>query len=435
MGVSASYEEAMGAVLGSLLIDPGPVSGIVFDRLRPEDFREEYRTVFEACRGLWLEGRAIDPVAVIHAAGSAYDGDVRRWMRQTPTAANVDAYCRIVREESGLDRLRSLGAGLIGAADLKEARSLIAEAEGTIMERPDVRAWSVPELLAEFISRDPKKPAGYLKWGIRQLDAILTAEPGDFIILGADSSVGKTALACQMAWAMAGAGRRVGFFSLETSARKLTDRIVARTARVKMHDIKHATLSPEDFREVGHLGTAVQTLPLWIIEAAGMNVADLRAVTVSKRYEVIFIDYLQLLQAEGRERWEIVTNISMQLHTLAQTLGVAVVALSQITAADKSKKARQQPTKDDLRESKQLKQDADLILMLALSDPEDNDSLRWLSVAKNKDGPLGQVCLRFDPEHMEFTPTDSRAWRRPAGQKKEDPGFVPVEDPQEVLPF
>lgn len=435
MGVSASYEEAMGAVLGSVLIDPGPVAGIVFDALRPEDFREEYRTVFEACRGLWLEGMAIDPVAVIHAAGSAYDGDVRRWMQMTPTAANVDAYCRIVREESGLDRLRSLGAGLIGAADLKEARQLIADAEGVIVDRPGVQAWSVAELLTEFVTRDPKKAPAYLKWGIRQLDEILTAEPGDFVILGADSSVGKTALACQMAWAMAGAGRRVGFFSLETNARKLTDRIVAQRARVNMAAIKHRTMTPEDYQEVGRLGQAAGKLPLRIVEAAGMTVPDLRAVTVSERFEVIFVDYLQLLQAEGRERWEIVTNISLQLHTLAQTLGVAVVALSQITAADKSKKARQQPTKDDLRESKQLKQDADLILMLALSDPEDNESLRWLSVAKNKDGPLGQVCLRFDPAHMDFTPTDSRAWKRPAGQKKDDPGFVPMEGLQEVLPF
>ena len=434
MGLIGAYEEAQAAVIGSVLIDPEPTMGLVMDALRPEDFREEYRAVFEAIRRLWLAGRAIDPVAAAHEAGGGYAARIREWMALTPTAANVASYCRIVREESVLDRLRTVGMRLGGAADLTEARAVLREAEPAMVERPGIRVWSVADLLAEFMARDPKKQPAYLHWGIRQLDEILTAEPGDFIILGADSSVGKTALACQIAWNMAGRGRRVGFFSLETAARKLTDRLVAQRARVAMDAIKHRTLTPEDYQEVGHLGAAAMTLPLSVIEAAGWSVADLRAVTVARRFEVIFVDYLQLLQAPGRERWEIVTNISMELHTLAQTLGVAVVALSQITAADKSKKARTAPTKDDLRESRQLKQDADLILMLSLADPDDNESVRWLTVAKNKDGPQGRVCLKFDPAHMDFTPTDSRAWQRPAGQSRKDPGFTEVTG-QEALPF
>ena len=96
----------------------------------------------------------------------------------------------------------------------------------------------IPELLADFLRRmEDKTPPNYLRWGIRQLDEVLTAEPGDFIVLGADSSVGKTALAVQLAWNMASRGRRVGFFSLEASARKLADRVVAQRARVELSRI------------------------------------------------------------------------------------------------------------------------------------------------------------------------------------------------------
>lgn len=306
-----------------------------------------------------------------------------------------------------------------------------------MLDRPGIKTQQIGELLADFLRRmEDKTPPNYLRWGIRQLDEVLTAEPGDFIVLGADSSVGKTALAVQLAWNMASRGRRVGFFSLETSARKLADRVVAQRARVELSKIKHKELTEHDFGDVAAVGGATSRMCFGITEAAGFGVADLRAVTLANRYDVIFIDYVQLLRAEGRERWEIVTRISMELHTMAQQLGVAVIALSQLTPPDKTKGARRAPSRDDLRESRQLKQDADVILLMSLDDPEENDGLRWLAVAKNKDGPLGRICLKFDAAHMEFTATDSRAWHRRAEPKPYEPKLTPVDDNvQEVFPL
>ena len=433
MEISDGYREAQRAVVGSLLIDPEHTLGLVMDRLRPEQFRDEWRTLFAAVRSQWLDQRPVDPVTVIQAAGEGYGKLVREAMELTPTAANVAAYADVVRDEDALDRLRGVGMALAGAADVPDARKILEAAGPLIADRPGIRVWSAQELLQDFYQRmgEERKP-DYLPWGIRALDEQLTAEPGDFIILGADSSVGKTALAVQVAWHMAARGRRVGFFSLETSARKLADRLVAQRARVAMEDIKKRTMAVKDFQEVAALGDAAAKVPFAVIPCAGASVEDLRALTVANRFEVIFVDYVQLLQAPGRERWEIVTNISMQLHTLAQSLGVAVVALSQITAQSKS--GKRAPDKDDLRESKQLKQDADLILLMSLEDPDDNESLRWLKVVKNKDGPLLSVCLKLDAAHMDFTATDSRAigeWRRkksrpatfrdlPDGDKKDE---------------
>ena len=411
---SEIYEASQQAVIGALLIDPENTVGPVMQAVGAGDFEGEYRTAFEAIRGIWSEGARVDPVVVLERMGDGYKSFLRECMTATPTTANTAAHCEVVRSQSALRALRGVGVQLAGAVDAEDARRILEGAQALLAERRGLRGRPVWQLMADFVQwlQDPAPP-DYLPWGLKQLDETMTAERGDFIVLGADSSVGKTALAVQLAWAQAAKGKRVGFFSLETNSLKLTRRLVAQRARVPMSAIKAKSVSDGQLADILALGAAANKVPLMIYDAAGTGVDELRAAAVADRLDVAYVDYVQLLQAPGRERWEIVTAISMALHTMAQQLGVAVVGLSQITAQDK--KSRGKPSKDDLRESKQLKQDADLILMLSLADPEDNESLRWLRVEKNKDGPLGSVCLKFDPEHMDFTATDSRAlgaWRR-----------------------
>jgi len=411
------YEEAQQAVIGSLLIDPESVAGPVMQLLSAEDFNGAFKNAFREIRKLWANGEPIDIVIVLSHLGDGYAKWLREVMRLTPTAANAEAYAQVVKDQAALLRFREMGVRLAGAPDMDAARAILTDAEALLSRRNGLRGRPVWELMAQFVQwLDDPTPPVYLPWGIRQLEETLTAEAGDFVVLGADSSVGKTALAVQLAWDQAAKGKRVGFFSLETNAMKLTRRLVAQRARVPMSALKVKSLSREQVGDVVALGNASGKVPLYIYDAAGCGVDDLRAAIVSDRLEVAYVDYVQLLSAPGRERWEIVTAISMALHTMAQRLGVTVVGLSQITA--ENKKDRLKPGKDDLRESKQLKQDADLILMLSLADPEDADSLRWLRIEKNKDGPLSSVCLRFDPEHMDFSATDSRAFDHWRARKK-----------------
>lgn len=430
------YYTSQAAVIGALLIDPERVIGPVMRSVSPEDFAGEYRTAFEAIREIWSEGLRVDPVVVLERLGNGYGKFLRDCMRATPTTANTGAHCEVVRSQAALMELRHIGLQLAGAVDETEARRVLGDAQKFLARRQGLRGHPISELMAEFVGwLQSPEPLAYLPWGIRQMDETLTAEAGDFVVLGADSSVGKTALAVQLAWAQASKGKRVGFFSLETNALKLTRRLVAQRARVPMSAIKTRQVSDEQLRDIVALGSASNKVPLIIYDAAGVSVDELRAAAVADRLDVVYVDYVQLLSAPGRERWEIVTAISMALHTMAQRLGVTVVGLSQITS-ESGKKAKAKPGKDDLRESKQLKQDADLILMLSLSDPDDNASLRWMRIDKNKDGPLGSVCLRFDPEHMDFTATDSRAldeWRR----KKTKPSkFTDLPDGgQEEIPW
>lgn len=428
------------AVIGCMVTDP-ELSGQILETVREEDFEDAaLRSLFTAARGVFLSGRPTDPVLVLDAAGKAYEPRIREAIQNTPTTAFWRQYVHSLREAGALRRLNAAGLRVATAGSAGEAREALAEAEGLVTDRPDLRITGVGEAMEDFRQRmaDRRRPA-YLPWPWPSLTKKLRAEPGDLIILGADSSVGKTALALQMAWTIGASGRRVGFFSLETSARKLADRIAAQQAGVSMENIKEHRLEGEEPVWAEQTARAASLVRLDLIEAAGYSVADVRSVTLSRRYEVIFCDYVQLLTAPGKDRWEIVTSVSMDLHRLAQELGVAVIGLSQITAVDR--KAKKAPDKDSLRESRQLKQDADVIMMLRLDDPEDTASLRWLDVAKNKDGPLSQLCLAFDARFLTFRPVDSRDWqiRRQTREMEAGP-FKPAKDKtpfeeQEALPL
>lgn len=431
----AAYNKAQQAVIGSLLIDPEHTLGPVMDALGEGAFDGEWRTLFAAIRTLWLRQEPVDPVTVLSEAGPAYDKLIRDVMRLTPTAANVMAYARVVRDSARLLSLHDCGAQLLSATDEAEARQVLSRAEELLSERQEQRIFTLQDLFADFYKRmDGPKPV-YLPWGIKALDEKLTAELGDMIVLGADSSVGKTALALQFAWNMAARSYRVGFFSLETKSSKLANRIIAQRVRLPSEKIKRADYAEEDYKAVLELARGAGKMQLDIVQASGFTAEEIRAVTVARRYQVIFIDYLQLVQGRGDSRPEIVTDVSIALHTMAQDLGVTVVALSQITPADKTKKARQRPGKEDLRESRQIIHDADIILMMSLANAEDPGGNRWLNAAKNKEGELPSVCLSFDAPHMWFQATDSRALDAYCAKKRAAKFTELPDNGQEEIPW
>lgn len=199
-------------------------------------------------------------------------------------------------------------------------------------------------------------------------------------------------------------GKKVGFFSLETDHDDAVDRMSANAADIPLGNIKHKRLDSfaigrivDEFKKNGELS-------LELIEAAGCTVEEIRATTLMRRYDVIFIDYVQLITAsKGDGSSEQVRQISIDLHTLSQQLGVTVIGLSQVTPPEKDKKGNRRPLrKEDLRESKQLGNDAEAVLLLDLTDLNDYSSPRVLIVDKNKDGPPGRMLLRFDARRMRF---------------------------------
>ena len=413
-----AWKRAQESVIGALLIDPDYSAGLIFQSAKPSHFGEtELRHVFEAARELWNENRQLDAVTILDRAGSEYEQLLRDCMINTPTARNLPAWLEICQDSARLTAMQAEALAIVNA-DRADDAAAAWERMGTMLQDADQgEDLSLGELIGDYCDRmQDKRPVRYLNWGIESLDRDLYVSGGQFGVIAADSSVGKTALALQFAYHMAADGHRVGFFSLETPKENLEDRLLAQyqVAGIPLPSTKRKKLTDEDLRAAGEAGMRSDQIYLRILRNYE-TMERIRAKTIQRRFDVIFIDYVQLIDAPGTERWNVVTGISMGLHRMAQQLGITVVGLSQITPAAKG--AKQAPTKDDLRESRQLKQDADVIMILSPSnDEEDPENTRILDVAKNKDGRCGKIKLRFEPQYMTFTELITLSGLRAEGQ-------------------
>ena len=399
------------AVLGSLLIEPELI-GQVMTQIRAEDFtNERCRLIYQAITGAFLEGQAVDAAIVCGRLGG-FDHvgqELLTIMEQTPTAANVWEYVKLLKDQAMLSRLRDIGTRLEQTMSLEDALELVAQANGATSARPGVSRMSARELVTNFMDRHGEgKHPDYYTWSISRLDKGLYTEQGDFVILGGYPSAGKTALALRFAWHMA-ATRRVAFYSLETRPEKLADRSMATLAKVDMGAIKRSALSQEDWQRVATTSKEVADFHFDVIRAGGMTVQDVRADALAHRYQVIFVDYLQLISTpKAFTRTDAVTEISIGLHQLAQDCDITVVALSQLRRPEKTKNgSTAAPDMSSLRESGQLEQDADTIMLLYRENTDDAASRRVVRVAKNKEGTIGKIFLDFDGATQTFTESDT----------------------------
>ncbi len=393
---TVTYEQA---ILGSILVD-SQCLGQVLAEVKPQHFATPaYRSLFLVCQNLFLEGTPVDPVTVLHAGGGAYDRDLLvQLMEVTPTAANVLHHCKALREACTLNRLADLGDKLADeAGTMDQAREVAAKINGLLVEQQAVSVSSATDTAKNFLERhapDAKRPE-YLPLGFAPLEKAIRASLGDFIILGGFPSAGKTLMCLQMALALA-QKYRVGLFSFETSREKLADRLVAHLARLPLGKIQDNDLNQADWEAVAAATTQLSNLQLEIVSAAGMGFTDVEALALSRRYQVVIIDYLQLMQSTEKDRYSAVTKISMQVHTMCQRHKIACLGLSQLSRPEKQKGKPVPPDMSSLRESGQLEQDADAVILLYTADPKNNKSNRVVKVGKNKDGERIVFELEFD---------------------------------------
>ncbi|WP_251447111.1 replicative DNA helicase [Vermiculatibacterium agrestimuris] len=393
------------SVIGSMLIDERCIGPTLAD-LRPEDFiSDSYRKLYLAIRRLFVSGQAVDPVTVLaemekDTSAQWYDV-IHQCVELTPTAANVAEYTRLLREQARISRINDLGHEILEVRNQEDAQTVIGKLNAQLVERSGVKVTTMEEGLSRFIERHREKPV-YLPWGLPDLDSSLYVGSGKFVVIGGYASDGKTALALSSAWTMS-EKYRVGFYSLETDDGTLFDRLMARVALIEMGRIKKGELTQEDYDTIAQASGKVASHNLELIMAAGMSVEDIFAHAQSRRYNVIYIDYIQLIPGNrSRGRTEEVTGISIGLHTSAQRTGITVVGLSQLTRPEKEGKSRVAPSMSSLRESGQLEQDADVVLLLYRETPEDPKSRRVLKVAKNKEGEIGLFYLMFDGATQTF---------------------------------
>lgn len=415
-------------ILGILIQEPKKL-GAAGALISEEDFTEERRRIYETLRRLFLEGSPIDALILTQAlGGDKGDGTLQQYLEglaaQSCDPGKLSGYCVQLHDATRLEMAHRAATELIYAEDIDDLAPAMEKLNALLISGQRMQVTRAADAAMRFLDRMNAKAPDYLDWGLPSLTALSFTEPGDFIALGGYPSAGKTALAAQIALHISKT-RRVGFFSLETGETKLTDRMVANLSGVPLGRIKHREFGKSDWVAMSDAARGLFARRLDIVDAAGATVADIQARSLAERYQVIFVDYLQLVQAAGSSRYEKVTEISMQLHTMARTHKITVVALAQLQRPEKTKDGKlTPPSMSSFKESGQIEQDADLGLILYPEDPNDYKSRRKLKIAKNKEDRHDVMTLDFDGPTQRFSEAVEDYVPRPKEKKsKKKPSY------------
>lgn len=438
--MNRNIQEIEYTVLGTALRRPETVGEIVAAVTEADFAYQSTAGLYETIRALHLRGVPIDRVTVLHETGPDFEAVVEE--AEKHHTDNIGYYCEMLHECSRLGAIQGLAMELYGADTLSQADPILDKLNRTMVSRQRLEVLTAREAARQFLEAmtSGKRPE-YLPWGLKGLDDLLLCELGDFVLLGGYASSGKTLLSLQFAaiWAQK---YRVGYFSLESSNRKLTERMICHLGQVPLRAIKTRDLRPDDAVRLTKAAKILNGLQIDFISASGMSVRDIQAKALSERYQIIVVDYLQIATEASRSRYEEVTAVSIGLHKLAQTHGIMVFALAQLSRPEKVKGKYLHPDMSSFRESGQLEQDADIAMLLYPDKLEDYRSDRILKIAKNKEGEKDRLTLRLygSTQTFEQVKEDVGQQLRDAGRKAkalnhvQQDLFGPVAD-DEATPF
>lgn len=423
------------ALLGAIMVRSDAINEIV-DSIEPDSFyAEKHRIIYNAIRELFTKNEPIDVITVSsrlsdkndleRVGGRAY---LIELINTVPSTSNVLHYANLVDKTSILRRLIDAADHIsdLGFTESKELDQVLDEAEKKIFgitNSPKVHKFvNLKDTLNEAWERlDHLHKSGDeirgVPTGFPDLD-LKTAgfQKSDLIILAARPSMGKTALALDIA-RMAATKHNVpiGIFSLEMSAHQLTDRMLAAESRVDSWKLRTGKITAdEDFSKLRDAMSVLSKAPIYIDDQAGNSILKMRSVARRLKSEhglgMIIVDYLQLMTTSKNYDSMVnqVTEISRSLKSLARELDIPVLALSQLSRAVESRGGR--PRLSDLRDSGSIEQDADLVMFIHREDKYKDDSERpniaEILIEKHRNGPTGKVELYFDDKKTTFLPVD-----------------------------
>jgi replicative DNA helicase len=416
--------------------------------LRPDDFfLPEHQNVFAAMLYLDEQRAPIDSVTLADAlnklgklessGGHAYISQLGDGI---PRAMNVEHYVQIIRDKAVLRELihkaeaiqdRAFGAD--GSAD-----EILDQAETWIFQLAEQRIragfMGIKQLVTENFSRlekiftEGRRVTG-LPTGYSLLDNQTSGlQPSEMIILAARPSMGKTALALNIAENVALHYKQpVAVFSLEMSKESLLQRLIGSQSRVDSHRFRTGQLKSEDWQKIVGGLAVLGDAPLWIDDSASSTVLEMsakaRRLKKDKGLSLVIVDYLQLITAHGRfgNRTEEVSYISRALKGMAKELQVPVLVLSQLTRAPA--REERDPQLADLRESGAIEQDADVVMFInrphfyKADAPEEDRAKTELIIAKQRNGPTGKLNFVFLSRHTRFEQAAPDAWNSPGDEE------------------
>ena len=427
--------DAEQAVLGGLMLAPDTLDHVV-DHLDEDDFyRRDHRLIYRAICDLSARNKPFDVVTLgewfdnnglaDQIGGSAY---LIELASTTPSAANIGAYAAIVREKSVLRRLIDAGTEIVNDG-FQPGNAAIKD----VLDKAEERVFKIAELgdrgRKEYVSlREAMKDAFQvlqeryesqgsvtgLPTGFLDLDEMTAGlQPTDLVILAARPSMGKTALAVNIAeYAALKSKKAVAIFSMEMSASQLAFRLISSMGRINAQRLRTGQLEDEDWSRVNSAIRMLSEVKIFIDDKPGLTPVELRgrARRLKRDHDLglIVVDYLQLMQVQGttENRATEIAEISRSLKGLAKELNVPVLALSQLNRSLESRTDKR-PVMSDLRESGGIEQDANVIMFIYRDEVYnksdiDKKGLAEIIIAKQRNGPTGTVNLRFFGEYTRF---------------------------------
>ena len=433
--------DAEQAVLGGLMLDERAWERIA-DKLDESDFyRKDHRLIFRAIGELSNKNLPCDAVTLGEwfdsnglaelVGGTSY---VIQLANSTPSAANIAAYAEIVREKSILRQLIDAGTEIVGDGFQPEGRSsqeILETAEQKVFHIAESGARgkkgfvqmrsAVKEAFQILHQRyESKGSVTGLATGFTDLDEMTAGlQPSDLIIVAARPSMGKTALAVNMAeHAALKSKKAVAIFSMEMSASQLAFRLISSLGRINQQHLRTGDIQEEEWPRVTSAITLLSEAKIFIDDTPALSPAELRARARRLKREhdlgLIVIDYLQLMQVPGNKenRATEISEISRSLKAMAKEMNIPVIALSQLNRS-LEQRTDKRPVMSDLRESGAIEQDADVILFIYREEVYDKESPKKGSaeiiVGKQRNGPIGTVNLAFLGQYTRFESIASEA--------------------------
>ena len=422
--------EAEQSVLGAILVRPEGMDEIV-DLLQPADFfREAHGRIFQIMLGLYNNELPIDLVSVTQRLkdygmleGCGGPVFLAELSEQVGFATNLHHYAKTVKDKSLLrqllDATQEIAAGCF--APVENVQEFIAagvESLFVLTEDGPLEAESLETLIPQGVAAIEVAyqhrgellgvPSGFV-----DLDGYTGGFQGsDLIIIAARPSMGKTSLALDIATHAAGLKEPSPgvFFSLEMSKEQLIRRQLAGKSRVSATRLRSGRLDNQDWVKIQTSAGTLLDFPVWIIDKSGLTPSQVRsqARRLKRKHGIkwIVIDYLQLMhEPKAKSREQEVSTISRKLKGLAKELNIPVIALSQLNR-DLEKRPNKRPQLADLRESGSIEQDADVVIFIyreaVYKEDCENPTLAEVIVAKQRNGPLGLVKLRYFAEFTSF---------------------------------
>ena len=427
--------DAEKAVLGSMLISKDAVPRAMNILIDNSFYDSKHQIIYKNIMQLFEKNEVIDSISLINnlkknkeleKVGGAYY--ITGLSNEAPSFENIEYYANIVKEKYILRTIISVSKEIsfdaydeyldVGSIlDKAEQRLFNISQQSQLSQFTDV--YPLLEKVLEDWGKQTKGTLTGIASGFTQLDNMLSGfQKSDLIILAGRPSMGKTALALTIARNSAVIyNHKVGIFSLEMSNQQLAQRLITAEARVDSHLVRTGRLPKTEWKNLAKAANALHEAPIYIDDSASLNILELRAkarkLKSEKDVDILIVDYLQLLNQDGRSenRQQEISFISRSLKALAKELNIPIIALSQLSRAVESR-SEHRPIMSDLRESGAIEQDADIILFIyrkyVYSRDELDKGLAEIIIAKHRNGPTGSLEIAFFENFAKFDNLDYR---------------------------